>query len=137
APILPRRPGETIFVGPLGADQFEMEEWTEVEDFAASTELDRHFTCDAFSGEISFGPNIIRPDGSARQHGHIPEQNATIYLARYRYGGGTYGNVRENQVTVLKSSIPYIAKVTNVVRADGGRNQEGIEHAKMRGRSYL
>lgn len=137
SPILPRKPGETIYVGPLGAELSELTEYKEVDDFSASEREDRHFMCDSFTGEVYFGPNVLQPDGSARQHGAIPEQNQTIYFSRYRYGGGVHGNIRENRVTVLKSSIPYIADVKNAARADGGRDQEGLEHAKMRGRSYL
>lgn len=137
SPVLPRRAGETILVGEQGAPYGEMEAWTEVPDFAESGPDDRHFVCDSYSGEILFGPNVVQPDGSARQHGRFPQKGMTVVMAAYRVGGGTQGNVKLGQVRVLKSSIPFIADVANPRRADGGRNQETLERAKMRGRSIL
>lgn len=137
APIMPRRPGETVLVGREGAPPEEMQKWTEVVDFSESGPDDLHFTCDSLTGEVAFGPAIPQPDGSARRYGAIPEKGMTIVFSAYRFGGGTQGNVRENQVRVLKSSIPYIAEVTNPRKAHGGQDLEDIERAKMRGRAVL
>jgi len=137
APILPRRPGETILVGELGASPAEMDEWTEVSDFSESGPHDRHFVCDGFTGEIYFGPNIHQPDGSTRQYGAVPAKGLTITVTAYRYGGGVQGNIRENQIHTLKSAIPYIADVWNPAPAIGGQNQEVLERAKMRARASL
>ena len=137
APILARRPGETVLVGPQGVAHSELEVWTEVADFAESGPEDRHFLCDSFAGEIIFGPNILQPDGSTRQHGKVPDQGLTITFSAFRHGGGTRGNVTAGQARVLKSSIPYIAEVSNPRRADGGREQETIDRAKIRGRTVL
>lgn len=137
APVLPRRPGETVLVGPQDTPREGLEKWAEVQDFSESGPDDRHFVCDSYAGEVVFGPNIAQPDGSTRQHGRIPEKGLTVTFSAYRYGGGTQGNVASNQATVLKSSIPYIADVTNPRRADGGREQESLERAKMRGRRIL
>jgi len=135
--ILPRRPGETVLVGEQGAPHSEWETWTEVADFAESGPEDRHFTCDSFTGEIYFGPAVPQPDGTVRQHGAIPDKGKTIAFSAYRYGGGTRGNVAPNQVNILKSSIPYIAEVSNPRRAEGGRELESLERAKLRGRAVL
>lgn len=137
APIMPRRAGETVLVGPDGAEPDDMERWTEVADFSDSGPTDRHFTCDSLTGEVAFGPAIPQPDGSTRAYGAIPPKGMMVVFSAYRFGGGTRGNVREGQVRVLKSSIPYISDVTNPRRADGGRDLEDIERAKMRGRSLL
>jgi predicted phage baseplate assembly protein len=137
-PILPRRPGETLLVGPQGTPREELEEWTEVEDFAVSGPDDRHFVCDSFAGEILFGPLVPEPDDSKpHQHGAVPTRGHTLTFSAYRYGGGTRGNVLAGQVNVLKSSIPYITEVTNIRRADGGREQETLERAKLRARAML
>ena len=137
-PILPLRPEETLLVGPQGTPREELEEWTEVEDFSGSGPDDRHFVCDSFAGEILFGPLVPEPDDSKpHQHGAVPKRNHTLTFKAYRYGGGTRGNVLAGQVNVLKSSIPYISEVTNVRRADGGREQETLERAKLRARAML
>ncbi|MHB0937068.1 MAG: putative baseplate assembly protein [Armatimonadota bacterium] len=137
APLLPRRAGESILIGELGAAPVEMEEWTEVSDFSESGPHDRHFVCDGFTGEIFFGPNIHQPDGSTWQYGAVPAKGLTITFSAYRFGGGVQGNIREHQVRTLKSAIPYIADVWNPVPATGGQNQEVLERAKMRARASL
>ena len=136
-PILPRRAGETILIGPQGTPREELEEWTEVEDFSESGEFDRHFVCDSAAGEVFFGPLVPQPDGSTQQHGAVPPRGYTITFSAYRYGGGIRGNVARGQVSILKSSIPYITDVVNPRRADGGREQETLERAKLRARALL
>jgi predicted phage baseplate assembly protein len=111
----------------------EYEAWTEVEDFSQSTSQDKHFVCDTATGEIKFGPSIRQPDGEAIQYGAVPPKNKMVKLSSYRYGGGSIGNVGRNTLTVLKSSIPYVAAVTNRRAATGGTDPESIENAKLRG----
>ena len=53
-------------------------------------------------------------------------------MSRYRSGGGAYGNVDRDKLTVLKSTIPYVDRVSNRQRAQGGRDAESLEHAKLR-----
>ena len=136
-PVLPRRAEETLLIGEQGTPYAEMTPWTEVADFSESAPDDKHFVCDSYSGDLLFGPNIEQPDGSATQHGAVPPKGMTLIFSVYRYGGGVGGNVKENQVRILKTSIPYIAQVRNPRRADGGRNGETLERAKMRGRQIL
>jgi hypothetical protein len=52
---------------------------------------------------------------------------------RYWSGGGVVGNVGAGTITVLKSSIPYVAWVNNFSPALGGTDSEDVEHAKLRG----
>jgi len=137
SPILPRSTGEAVLVGEQGVPQSEWEIWTEVDDFAESLAADRHFVCDSFTGEVYFGPSVRQPDGSVRQHGAVPAKGRTIVFSSYRFGGGLRGNVAAGQIEVLKSSIPYIATVTNPRRAEGGREAESLERAKLRGRMLL
>ena len=136
-PILPRRAGETIRIGPQGTPREELEEWTEVEDFSLSEEDHRHFVCDSASGEVLFGPLVPEPDGGTRQYGAVPTRGHTITFSAYRHGGGIRGNVAKGQVSILKSSIPYITDVVNARRADGGREEETLERAKLRARALL
>ncbi|MFI9291452.1 putative baseplate assembly protein [Streptomyces gardneri] len=108
------------------------EEWTAVRDFASSRPGDRHFTLDATTGEIAFGPCVRQPDGTLRQFGAVPPKGAAIRAARYGTGGGRAGNVARSTITVLRSSIPYIARVENREAARGGVDGETVEEAKAR-----
>ncbi len=128
-PVLARQEGETVEVED-GEGRFEP--WREVPDFAASGPNDPHFTCDSVSGEIAFGPRLRQPSGEERQFGKVPPMGKQIRFTRYRSGGGVIGNVGERTITVLKSSIPYVASVINFQAARGGADAESIEAAKMR-----
>lgn len=132
-PMLPLGPEEWVEVEvPEG-----WERWDVVNDFAGSGPEDRHFVCDPIAGEISFGPAIRQPDGTTRQFGAIPPKGVRVRLSRYRTGGGTVGNVGPRTLIVLKSSIPYVASLTNREGAFGGRDAETLDHAKMRGPRQL
>ena len=130
APILKRRPGETIEV--WRAERNEWEAWQEVEDLGGSGAEDRHFVCDGESGEIRFGPAFRQPDGTIHRYGAIPARSAEIRFSAYRYGGGTVGNVRAETVTELRSPIPYVDRVINRKPASGGVDAEDLEDAKLR-----
>ncbi|MDB9526526.1 putative baseplate assembly protein [Oscillatoria sp. CS-180] len=67
-----------------------------------------------------------------RQYGKVPPMGAEIYMRAYRTGGGSQGNVQAGRLTVLKSSMPYVKKVTNYVEATGGREAESLEEAMIR-----
>ncbi|MFI6417007.1 putative baseplate assembly protein [Streptomyces sp. NPDC050842] len=108
------------------------EEWTVVRDFASSRPGDRHYTLDATTGEVAFGPCVRQPDGTLRQFGAVPPKGAAIRAARYGTGGGRAGNVARSTITVLRSSIPYIARVENREAARGGVDGETVEEAKAR-----
>ncbi len=129
-PVLSRESGEIIEVETEVEDEFEA--WQEVKDFANSNADDKHFTCDSVTGEIQFGPSIRQPTGEEKQYGMIPPKGRLIRFTAYRCGGGVIGNVGEGTITVLKSSIPYVASVTNFEAARGGIDQESLESAKMR-----
>ncbi len=132
---LNRNENETILIAGI-EDQAE-ELWQEVPDFADSGPADKHFVCDYVTGEISFGPAIRNPTGQEEQRGAVPPYNSRIVMAAYRTGGGTEGNVGSQTITVLKSSLPYVASVNNLRTASGGTNAESLEHALMRGPSTL
>ena len=107
--------------------------WAQVEDFAASGPDDRHFVLEEGAGEVVFGPSVREPDGRLRRFGAVPPKGAAVRLLGYRTGGGERGNVARGAITVLKSSVPYIASVTNRRPATGGTDGEDIENAKVRG----
>jgi len=66
------------------------------------------------------------------QYGKRPPINAEIRITSYRVGGGTRGNVQVDKLTVLKTAIPYVKKVTNYQPARGGKEGESLEQAVMR-----
>ncbi|MEX1103146.1 MAG: putative baseplate assembly protein, partial [Dehalococcoidia bacterium] len=106
--------------------------WDEVESFRFSTAQDRHYTLDGVSGTIGLGPTIRQPDGTERPYGASMLPGQAVRFSRYRYGGGVSGNVGANTLTVLKSSIPYVARVTNFGAAVGGLDPESLQAAKFR-----
>jgi len=134
-PVLPRRPGETVRVvaprhdGRAGAEV----DWTEVEHFAGAGPQDRVFTWDDATGEIRFGPQVRDAAGRVRRYGAVPEADARITVTGYRYGGGAAGNVAARRLTVLRSAIPFVGKVSNRVAATGGVDAETLADARIRG----
>jgi len=134
-PVLSRESGETIEVET--ETEGEYEPWQEVSDFSNSSPDDCHFTCDSVSGEIQFGPTIRQPTGEERQYGRVLPAGRQIRFASYRCGSGVEGNVGEGTITVLKSSIPYLASVTNFEAAKGGTDPEALERAKLRAPQVL
>ncbi len=128
-PVLPRSADEAVVVATAGAS----DRWVEVPDFSASGPEDAHYTWDAVSGEIAFGPLIRFGDGRAVQHGAIPPVGASIGVTGYRTGGGARGNVGAGTLTVLKTSIPFVGRVENLDSARGGVDPETVENAKIRG----
>lgn len=133
-PILPRREGETLEVQQQDGS---WRAWAERADFAETRPNDRHYVLDSVSGELGFGPFIREPDGSGRQYGAIPAMGSPIRFRRYRSGGGSRGNVKAGDLSVLKTSISYVHRVTNREPASGGRDAETIERAKLRAPQVL
>jgi predicted phage baseplate assembly protein len=136
-PLLALHDDETLEVEEIRDREVVFIPWQRVNDFSHSDRHDRHFTLDTSSGEVAFGPAIRQPDGRVQQYGRVPETDRLIRMSRYRHGGGTSGNVPVNKIQVLKTAVPYIADVTNLKRADGGRDSESIDEAKMRARREI
>jgi predicted phage baseplate assembly protein len=128
-PVLPRREGERVRV--ITADG--VEEWSEVEDFTGSNKTDKHYTWDGASGVIRFGPRVRYADGSVRHHGDVPRDGSEIVVTGYRHGGGAAGNVGTGTLTVLRTTVPFIDRVSNLGDATGGVDAETVENAKLRG----
>ncbi len=133
-PILKRQPGEKLVVQVEGEKP---RRWTEVSDFADSGAYDRHYTLDSQTGELRFGPAIRQQDGTIKLYGSIPARGANLVFDKYRYGGGEKGNVQAGIINTLKTSIPYIAQVSNRKPAWGGLDPETLESAMMRAPKLL
>ncbi|CAO0831052.1 Putative baseplate assembly protein OS=Streptomyces microflavus OX=1919 GN=G3I39_15945 PE=4 SV=1 [Streptomyces microflavus] len=111
--------------------------WTPVEHFGASSPGDRHVRIDAVSGEFAFPPEVREEDGTMRAYGAVPEKGAQLRVPRYRTGGGSAGNVARGAISVLRSSVPYVAGVDNREAATGGVDGESVENAKVRAPNIL
>jgi predicted phage baseplate assembly protein len=115
----------------------EVERWTEVSDFANSHRDDQHYTLDNLEGMIQFGPTLPQPDGTVYSFGATPLKGSSLRFSRYQYGGGVTGNVPRGALSVLKTSLPYVARITNRVAAVGGRDAQNLEDAKNRAPQVL
>ena len=133
-PILKREKGENVAIQ---VDDKPLMTWKEVQNFSSSGAHELHYTLDSASGEIRFGPAIRQPDGTMKLFGAIPPRGATIFLQRYRYGGGGTGNVSAGVLNTLKTAIPFVARVANRQAAWGGMDPETLESAMMRAPSLL
>ena len=134
-PALPRETGETLEVETEREGTYET--WQEVSNFAASRPDDRHYTLDSVTGEVQFGPIIRQPSGEEQRYGLVPPKGRNVRFTTYRWGGGVVGNVGERTITVLRSSVPYVASVTNFTAAAGGTDAETLDRAKLRAPSVV
>lgn len=108
-------------------------EWARVDNFAHSTAYERHITLDPNSGQVDFGPAVRERDGSLRLFGAVPPKGSTVRVRRYRTGGGRRGNVSRHALRILRSSMPYVARVDNRRPALGGVDGESVDDARVRG----
>ncbi len=92
--------------------------WKEVPDFFDSDPKSRHYTLDRATGQVQFGNGT---------NGMIPPKGDDNIKAFYQTGGGAKGNVGIGEIKSLKTSVPGIEKVQNLVAADGGANAATIE----------
>lgn len=137
APVLTLQDGETLLVEEFQGGEVVQIPWQNVESFAFSAPYDRHFLLDSASGVILLGPSIRQPDGSVRQYGRVPDSGRELYFKRYRFGGGARGNLPVNALQTMASTVAYVARVTNLVRAAGGQDQESLEEVKHRAQREL
>ncbi|OLF09766.1 putative baseplate assembly protein [Actinophytocola xinjiangensis] len=106
--------------------------WDVVADFGGSGPADRHVVLDASGGEVWFPPAVRDADGTLRRYGAVPAKGAAIRIPRCRTGGGRSGNVARGAISVLRSSVPYVAEVVNREAATGGVDAETVAEAKVR-----
>ena len=93
--------------------------WHETPDFYGSGPRDRHYVLNHLTGEILFGDGI---------NGLIPPVgNGNLRISFYKSGRGVSGNKAENTIIQLKTTVPYVEKVTNTEAAAGGADAESFE----------
>jgi len=134
-PVLELEAGETLEVRERDSNRWVA--WTRVDTFAMSGPADHHFLLDATSGEIRFGPAIRQPDGGWRRFGAVPGPGAALRMTRYRYGGGSAGNVAPRTLRVLAKPLAGVVGVTNPRPATGGIDGESLGSARERTRLEL
>jgi predicted phage baseplate assembly protein len=137
SPVLTLQDGETLEVEETHHDETVYVPWKLVDGFSKSTIFDRHFVLNMGSGTLHFGPSVRQPDGTVIQYGRIPENGRTLRFSRYRYGGGVVGNLPAGALTTMGSSLAYISRASNLVRASGGRDQETLDELKLRAQREL
>ena len=137
SPVLTLQEGETLEVEELHHDETVYVPWKLVDGFSKSTIFDRHFVLSMGTGTVHFGPSVRQPDGTVIQYGRIPENGRNLRFSRYRYGGGIAGNLPAGGITTMGSSLAYISRVSNLVRASGGRDQETLDELKLRAQREL
>ncbi len=93
--------------------------WHEAPDFYDSGPRSRHYVLDHLTGGIRFGDGI---------NGLIPPVGiGNIRLARYQTGGGSAGNKPAGAIVQLKTTVPYVDKVTNTEPSAGGADAETLD----------
>jgi predicted phage baseplate assembly protein len=98
--------------------------WHESPDFYGSGPRSRHYVLEHLTGEIRFGDGL---------NGLIPPAGVgNIRLARYQIGGGKAGNKPAGAIVQLKTTVPYVDKVTNTEAAAGGADAEAIDSLLQR-----
>ncbi len=106
--------------------------WQEVDDFSDSGPESLHFTLDKLDGTLTLGPSLLQPDGQIYRFGAVPDKGSLLRFSRYQYGGGVEGNVAQGTLIVMKSSIPYVARITNRAAALGGQDAQSLDDARLR-----
>lgn len=66
------------------------------------------------------------------QYGKAPPRGAEVYMAAYRVGGGSRGNVQAETLVVMKTAIPYVKQVINYSPTKGGKEAESLDEAVIR-----
>ena len=98
--------------------------WTAMGDLLDSTEDDPHFAVETESDGtcfLRFGDD---------RHGLRPAPD-TVFLATYRIGNGTQGNVASDAIAHIATDQSSIQGVRNPLPARGGVDPESIEHVRQ------
>ena len=93
------------------------DEWTPVLDLLGSDGADTEFVVEVEhngSATLRFGDSI---------HGRRPDQG-TAFLATYRVGNGTVGNIGINSIAHVATSVANVVKAENPLPAVGGTDPE-------------
>jgi predicted phage baseplate assembly protein len=108
--------------------------WQVVRTFADSGPFDRHVMVDAASGEVTFGPMVHGPDGTAEMYGECPSADALVRARRYWTGGGAEGNIAVGALSVLRTPVAGLPahRIENPEHGTGGFDGESDEQLRLR-----
>jgi predicted phage baseplate assembly protein len=116
-------------------DGTQARKWEIRDDLLGSGRRDEHLAVNLSTGEVRAG------DG---ENGAVPVANpanpdANVVATRYRYGGGSRGNVAARLIKTLLTPVAGIdgGKTENPFAAAGGREEERFEEASKRARQSL
>lgn len=115
--------------------------WRPVSSFAETGSDQFVYVVDRLSGVVTFGPAVrgVTPDGTLAAQptalGEVVPSGKEV-RAWYRSGGGSAGNVTAGMLTVLKNPVNGVS-VTNAAPSTGGRDQESLSNALVRGPQEL
>lgn len=137
--LLPLAENEKLEVVRLNSEN---EQWEYRENFHDSKPDSKHFGLDAITGELRLGPAIQQRDAKddtqrTYHFGAVPPRDAALYFTSYRSGGGHIGNVRAGRLNTLKTSIPYVGKVSNREPAVGGKDMDSLAEMMMKAPQHL
>jgi predicted phage baseplate assembly protein len=106
------------------------ETWSEVEDFFGTGPNDRVYVLDRTAGTVRFGNGT----NGAILVANVSSSQTNVVAVSYQFGGGARSNVPAGTITTLMTAIPGIdaGGVTNPFPADGGTDEETLDHAKLR-----
>ena len=102
--------------------------WSEIQNIKNSKPHERHFSVNKVSRKIKFGDGI---------HGMIPPSGSNNIKIQYFSGGGKKGNISENQIRSLITSVPFVEEVTNPLPSENGLDEESLSQILERGPYYL
>lgn len=112
----PVEPGSLVLSVELPGQEPEI--WRRVDDFLGSGPRDKHFVLNHNSGVLHFGNG---------RRGEIPVAGAALLATRYRYGGGTAGNVGAGEINAPAGNLVGVSAITNARPAEGGRDEQALE----------
>ena len=102
--------------------------WEETESFLHAKER-RVYELDRMTGEIVFSDGI-RAD--------MPAVTDNVsFKVRLKTTNGSEGNIGENRISEMADTFLYLDRVTNPVRAYGGKDMETVEEALKRGANII
>lgn len=106
----------------------ESTEWTEVQDFDASTPDASHYVLERDSGTITFGDGI---------NGRIPPKGDDNITIKYSSGGGLMGNVPPHSISRVTGPLAESVSVDNQRAALGGSEPGTLEGAMASARKEI
>jgi predicted phage baseplate assembly protein len=109
--------------------------WKRVDDLFSSSKTDQQYVLNAATGLVRFGDG----KNGAIPAANLDNRNANVVALQYSYGGGSRGNVPARAIKTPLTSLTGIdeSKVSNLLAAIGGRDEQSIDDAKKRAPALL